>query len=105
MKTIPLSSLSNMTPRMQSHARLARKMEFAFILGFDTLVASWGSSIYFAAALLVWAEFGVSTSAIPFLSYSYIGARLRNRSKHAPTDLQTSVPKPDDGESSFGISE
>ena len=94
-----------MTPRMQNHARFARKMEFAFILGFDTLVASWGSSIYFAAALLVWAKFGIRKSVIPFLFYSYIEARLRKISKHAPTDLQTSVPKPDDGESSFGISE
>ena len=37
-----------------------RKMLAAFVLGFDTLVASWGSSVYSAAVQPVALEFGVS---------------------------------------------
>ncbi|KAI9647241.1 hypothetical protein NHQ30_003624 [Ciborinia camelliae] len=37
-----------------------RKMRNAFILGFDTFIASWGSSIYSAAVTPVAYEFGVS---------------------------------------------
>ena len=38
----------------------SRKMIAAAILGFDTLVASWGSSVYSAAVQPVALEFGVS---------------------------------------------
>lgn len=37
-----------------------RKMVTALVLGFDTLVASWGSSVYSAAVAPVSVEFGVS---------------------------------------------
>ena len=37
-----------------------RKMLVAFVLGFDTLVASWGSSVFSAAVRPVALEFGVS---------------------------------------------
>lgn len=40
---------------------LRRKLRVAFVLGFDTLVASWGSSVYSAATEPVAAEFGVSS--------------------------------------------
>jgi DHA1 family multidrug resistance protein-like MFS transporter len=39
----------------------SRKMIAAFVLGFDTLVASWGSSVYSAAVAPVAMEFGVSS--------------------------------------------
>lgn len=38
-----------------------RKMRTAAVLGFDTLVASWGSSVYSAAVAPVAAEFHVSS--------------------------------------------
>lgn len=38
----------------------ARKLRTALVLGFDTLVASWGSSVYSAATTPIAAEFGVS---------------------------------------------
>lgn len=37
-----------------------RKMRTAAVLGFDTLIASWGSSVYSAAVAPVAYEFGVS---------------------------------------------
>lgn len=40
---------------------VSRKMIAAAVLGFDTLVASWGSSVYSAAVTPVAAEFGVSS--------------------------------------------
>jgi hypothetical protein len=39
----------------------SRKMIAALILGFDTLVASWGSSVYSAAVMPVSLEFGVGS--------------------------------------------
>ena len=74
MKTLSLSSQSETTRRMQSHARFARKMEHAFLLAFDALVASWGSSIDSAATRLVWAKFGVSKTVITFLVLHFWGA-------------------------------
>lgn len=41
--------------------KFSRKMIAAIILGFDTLVASWGSSVYSAATTPVALEFGVGT--------------------------------------------
>ena len=38
----------------------SRKMRSAAVLGFDTLVASWGSSVYSGAVAPVAEEFGVS---------------------------------------------
>ncbi|KAE9378828.1 MFS multidrug transporter-like protein [Stipitochalara longipes BDJ] len=38
-----------------------RKLRNAFVLGFDTLVASWGSSVYSSAVMPVSEEFGVSS--------------------------------------------
>lgn len=40
---------------------IKRKLFQAFVLGFDTLVASWGSSVYSAAVTPISEEFGVST--------------------------------------------
>ncbi|KAL1311840.1 hypothetical protein AAFC00_001915 [Neodothiora populina] len=41
--------------------RFSRKMRAGLVLGFDTLVASWGSSVYSAAVESVAAEFHVSS--------------------------------------------
>lgn len=41
--------------------KFSRKLRTAVVLGFDTLVASWGSSVYSAAVTPVSAEFGVGT--------------------------------------------
>lgn len=41
--------------------KLGRKLRSAVVLGFDTLVASWGSSVYSAAAMPVSEEFGVGS--------------------------------------------
>jgi DHA1 family multidrug resistance protein-like MFS transporter len=38
----------------------ARKMQSSFVLSFDTLVASWGSSVFSAAVESVASEFGIS---------------------------------------------
>lgn len=40
---------------------LSRKLTAALVLGFDTLVASWGSSVYSAAVTPVSEVFGVSS--------------------------------------------
>lgn len=40
---------------------LPRKMRSAIVLGFDTLVASWGSSVYSSAVTPISMEFGVSS--------------------------------------------
>ena len=57
---------------------------------FHNLGVEWAGSLlgFLAVAFL----------PIPFLFYHF-GARLRKLSKHAPTDLQTSIHKPDDEES------
>lgn len=41
--------------------KFSRKLKNAAVLGFDTLVASWGSSVYSAAVTPVSEEFGVGT--------------------------------------------
>lgn len=41
--------------------KLSRKLTAALVLGFDTLVASWGSSVYSAAVTPVSEMFGVSS--------------------------------------------
>lgn len=48
-------------PASAKNWKFSRKMRTALVLGFDTLVASWGSSVYSAATTPVAAEFGVST--------------------------------------------
>lgn len=48
-------------PANAKNWRFSRKMIAAAILGFDTLVASWGSSVYSSAVAPVSQEFGVGT--------------------------------------------
>jgi DHA1 family multidrug resistance protein-like MFS transporter len=49
-----------------------RKMRTAFVLGFDTLVASWGSSVYSFAVEPISQEFGVSSVVAILGLTSYI---------------------------------
>lgn len=48
-------------PANAKNWKFSRKLRAAIVLGFDTLVASWGSSVYSAAVQPVSLEFGVGT--------------------------------------------
>ena len=56
--------------------KFSRKMIAASVLGFDTLVASWGSSVYSAAVAPVAAEFGVGTVVALLGLTLYVSSRV-----------------------------